>query len=181
MPIFTNSWHSQHEAVWRTIVLPHLPDEKRRWIELGSFEGQSALWTLKNAIRDDDELICCDIWSDPQVEDLFDENTKGSRIVKVKQDAFEFLLDQLSRRMSATCVYIDAGHHARNVLEQAALSWKLLPVGGILIFDDYRWKHPAHHVGQLPPSLAIDAFIKCYATELILLHLGSQAIIQKRK
>lgn len=180
MPTFTNSWHSQHEAIWRSIVLPRLPAGRRRWIELGSFEGQSALWTLENAIRDGDELVCCDIWPDAQVERLFDENTRGTRIVKTKQDAFAFLLDQVGRGLSATCIYVDAGHHARSVFEQAALSWRLLPVGGILIFDDYRWKHPPHKAGRLPPGLAIDAVIQCYATESILLHLGSQAIIQKR-
>ena len=180
MPTFTNSWHSQHEPVWRSIVLPRLPAGKRRWIDLGSFEGQSALWILGNALRDGDELICCDIWPDVKVERLFDENTKDTPIVKVKQDAFVFLLDQVGRGMSATCVYVDAGHHARSVLEQATLSWRLLPVGGILIFDDYRWKHPPHKAGRLPPGLAIDAVIKCYATESILLHLGAQAVIQKR-
>ena len=179
MPLFTNSWHSQHEATWRSIVLPRLPAERRRWIELGSFEGQSALWTLENAMRDGDELVCCDTWPDAQVERLFDENTRGACIVKAKQDAFAFLLDQIGRGLSATCIYVDADHHARSVLEQAALSWRLLPVGGILIFDDYRWNHAPHKAGRLPPRLAIDAVIECYATESILLHLDAQAILQK--
>lgn len=29
MPTFTNSWHSRHEATWRTIVLPRLPEGTR--------------------------------------------------------------------------------------------------------------------------------------------------------
>jgi hypothetical protein len=34
----------------------------------------------------------------------------------------------------------DGSHRARDVLEDAVLSWPLLKVGGIMLFDDYLWQ-----------------------------------------
>ena len=36
-------------------------------------------------------------------------------------------------------IYIDACHDSQYVMTDAMLSWKVLKVGGYLIFDDYGW------------------------------------------
>jgi cephalosporin hydroxylase len=58
-------------------------------------------------------------------------------------------------------IYVDGSHQAADVLTDAVLSFKLLKVGGVMVFDDYLWSE------QLPsgkdllrcPKPAIDAFV----------------------
>ena len=55
-------------------------------------------------------------------------------------------------------VYVDGSHRGLDVLVDAALSWPLLEVGGVVVFDDYRWAL----LGDDPllrPGPAIDAFV----------------------
>ncbi|MCR5880051.1 hypothetical protein [Phenylobacterium sp. J367] len=54
------------------------------------------------------------------------------------------------------------------MLTDAVLAFKLLKVGGLLIFDDYLWKHEKN--GQEDfynmPKPAIDAFVTLYQRKL---------------
>lgn len=176
---FTNTWHQNHDAVWKAVVLPRLPVTHRRWLELGSYEGQSAEWVLIHAMNPGDELVCVDGWWRPEVEKRFDANV-GGRVTKHKGDSYWYLLSQQGRGASFSVIYVDADHDSRSTLESLVLAWRLLVDGGLMIVDDYRYNHPAQIPGVLRPALAIDAFLSCYSTDLSLLHLNWQAIIQKR-
>jgi len=166
--------------VWRELVLPRLPAGRRRWLELGSYEGRSALWTLDNAMRDGDELVCVDYWPDAAVEARFDANV-GKRTTKWKGLCVDYLLHAVQRGEHCDVVYIDADHEAAACIEQAVLAWRLLGPGGILIFDDYSWTHPHGSVGKIDPRAGVDAFIQCYQARLAVLHLHVQAVIEKRR
>jgi predicted O-methyltransferase YrrM len=60
----------------------------------------------------------------------------------------------------------------------AVLSWPLLKVGGLMIFDDYLWNtdKPA---GERP-QMAIDQFLQERQQKHVLLHQEYQVIVQKR-
>jgi predicted O-methyltransferase YrrM len=76
-------------------------------------------------------------------------------------------------------IYIDGSHQAPDVLSDATLSFPLLKVGGIMIFDDYLWR------GRLPrnengPKFAIDAFLNIYFLKMqTVLSLNSQVVAKK--
>ena len=176
---YTSDWHSRHAAVWQKLVLPRLACKRVRWLEIGSHEGRSAVWTLENAIKPGDELVCVDYWPHAAAEAKFDENV-GSRVTKVKQDATRYLIEAAGRGERYQCIYVDSDHDGRAIVEQAAIAWLMLAVGGVMIFDDYRWKHPASQVGNIDPCVGIDAFLASYALELTLLHKGDQVIVEKR-
>lgn len=176
---FTSDWHSQHAPVWRALVIPRLAGRRIRWLEIGSHEGRSAVWTLEHVIRPGDELVCVDYWPRADVEARFDANV-GSRATKVKRLATQYLVESACRGERFACIYIDSDHDARAIVEQAAVAWILLEVGGVLIFDDYRWHHPAGQVGVLDPAVGIDAFLAAYSLEITLLHRGAQVIVEKR-
>ena len=55
-------------------------------------------------------------------------------------------------------VYIDAGHSASDVLTDAILSFHLLKVGGVIVFDDYSYAEDT--------KFAVDTFIKAFDKEL---------------
>jgi len=63
-------------------------------------------------------------------------------------------------------------------LEDALLTWRLVKVGGILIFDDYGYQFPGG-VTETPPKTAIDAFLHIFQAKLRLIHQGYQVFIEK--
>ena len=79
-------------------------------------------------------------------------------------------------------VYIDASHLAPNVLTDAVLCWELLKDGGMLIFDDYQWKSPAHDRKNplIEPKIAIDAFLRIFGPHLHVIEKGRQMLATKR-
>jgi len=61
-------------------------------------------------------------------------------------------------------IYVDGSHQAPDVLADAVLSFSLLKVGGIMVFDDYLWAEDMPY-GRDPlrcPKPAIDAFINIF-------------------
>lgn len=57
-------------------------------------------------------------------------------------------------------IFIDGNHTAPYVLSDAVMSWKLLNVNGVMIFDDYTWG--LNKPQTLRPKMAIDNFIENY-------------------
>ena len=84
-------------------------------------------------------------------------------------------------KMTATkfdVIYVDGGHSFDTVLQDALLSWPLLKLNGIIIFDDYLWGK-----WQLPqserPQKAIDYFMKLTKNKFVLLQKGPQVFLKK--
>jgi predicted O-methyltransferase YrrM len=162
---------------WRRHVLPRL-SHPLRWLELGSHEGRSACWVIDHVLEADDALVCVDIWRDARVEARFDTNTAG-RVEKVKGRTGEFLVRAAAAGDRYNVVYVDADHEAKSVLEDIVLSWHLLPVGGFVILDDYRWQMPPAKSHLLPPGPAIDAWLSIFGSRLEVLHKAWQVIARK--
>jgi predicted O-methyltransferase YrrM len=75
-------------------------------------------------------------------------------------------------------VYIDAGRHAKNVLEDAILSFALLNEGGLIVFDDYTTSKKHDYTC---PKKGIDAFLDMYSDELKVINTSWQVIAKKVK
>jgi predicted O-methyltransferase YrrM len=61
-------------------------------------------------------------------------------------------------------IYIDGSHMAQDVLCDAVLAFRLLRVGGVIVFDDYIWFETLPE-GKDPlrcPKPAIDAFVNLH-------------------
>lgn len=175
---FTAAWHDSHAEIWRQVILPLLPETPRRWLELGSYEGKSAAWTLEHAIRDGDELVCVDGWWNAEVEQRFDANV-GSRVTKIKMPHAEYLLAAAARGESFDAIYVDGDHDAPAVLSDCILAWKVLRPNGVMICDDYHWHGGWKKPGAVEPCHAIDGFLRSYATRLRVLHHGYQVMVQR--
>ena len=95
------------------------------------------------------------------LEDAFDRNVAlvdSSRVRKLRGDSRQVLLELADEQARFDLVYVDGSHRGLDVLVDAALSWPLLEVGGVVVFDDYRWTL----LGDDPllrPGPAIDAFV----------------------
>ena len=76
-------------------------------------------------------------------------------------------------------MYIDGGHYAHTVLEDAILVARLTRDGGLIIFDDYRWSMARR--GELDtPKLAIDTFLRLYGKDYEVIHNDYQVMLRKK-
>ncbi len=160
-----------------------------RVLEIGSFEGLSTcyfLWRLRCA-----QLTCVDTFEGspglpsgdrPGLEEAFDRNVElvdASRVRKLVGDSRRVLLDLADEASRFELVYVDGSHRGLDVLVDAALSWPMLEVGGVVVFDDYGWAL----LGDDPllrPGPAIDAFVSLVSVHGEVVLLERQVALRRR-
>ncbi len=199
--VFTQGWHLLHVSDWEN----HLKDLKGKpdihALEIGSYEGFSAIWQVENILTDPTSTITCiDIFDNTVIENRFDRNIEATgvsyKIKKIKGSS-EKMLRGLSLE-KYDYVYIDGCHLAKWVLSDAVLCWDLVKPGGLIIFDDYRflenqpewykptrikffdeylWKRKAKNTS---PEQAIDAFINIYKPYLEVVFQKYQVVVRKK-
>jgi len=195
---FTKDWFHWSPEVW-TQLIPMLPGEAgdREFLEIGSFEGRSAVWIAENMMQDGDILGCIDTWEGGEehsaedmgaVEARFDCNINLLRtkyperyIDQYKDTSTKALVQILSppNYSKFAFIYIDGSHIAKDVLTDACMAWPLLKPKGLMVFDDYNWMPSPRDILHRP-KLAIDAFVNIFAEEVEVVHAGYQMVIRKK-
>jgi hypothetical protein len=172
-------------------------------LEIGTYEGFSAIWQLENILTDPSSTITCiDIFDEKVIEDQFDRNIKATGVaykVKKLKGSSEIMLRGLNLEQY-DYVYIDGSHMPKWVLSDAVLSWDLLKKGGLMIFDDYKfielkpnnfrptrinfidnylWKKWVGETGSTKP--AVDVFLQIYGPYLEVVFKKYQVVIKKKE
>jgi len=174
---------STNAKIWLT----HLDEFKGKpnihALEIGSYEGRSALWFLSNILTHETSSITCVDLFFKEIDSTFDSNVKTSgmshKIVKLKGDS-KTVVRHLDRKFDF--VYIDGSHVAKDVLVDAVLAWDLVKPGGIILFDDYGFRRSLddNQSTALIPRPAIDAFLTAFRHHIDILHQDYQVIIRKK-
>lgn len=197
---YTTDWFSKNISAW-TRDLAALTGKPVNALEIGSWEGRSACWLLENVLTHPQSSITCidlfdadtdeyralasrhpgSVSTATKVEEAFDRNIAAcagrSKVIKRKGSSAEILRTLPLR--SFDFIYIDGSHMASSVLTDAVLCWDLLKVGGIVIFDDYRW--PCFPEQPLKtPKPAIDAFLRIFTGHYEILRRGYQIVLRKK-
>jgi SAM-dependent methyltransferase len=196
---FTNSWFAPQEPAWRELFGKIKP---RRLLEIGCYEGRATTFMIEAASEyGDPDITCVDTWAGAVdlpleamagVEGRFDQNTKIalSRCVnpvtfhKRKQPSLIALSEMVSNGEQFDFIYIDGSHTAPDVLTDAVLAFQLLPIGGVIVFDDYTWRMepPGREDPLNMPKFAIDTFVNMFQRKLAWTPFGAgyaQFAIQK--
>ncbi|MFC3067657.1 class I SAM-dependent methyltransferase [Phenylobacterium soli] len=182
---FTTDWFSRFAPVWSALLKQFPPS---RILEIGSYEGRSACFIIDQCAAERAiELYCVDTWAGgvehereamSAVEARFDANVRKAceaaahpvTVRKQKALSHEALARHLAEGRSEAfdLIYIDGSHQAPDVLTDAVLAFRLLKVGGIVIFDDYLWSMEPR--GQQDfynmPKPAVDAFVNIFQRKL---------------
>lgn len=193
--IFTQDWFHWAPQTWLQLATS-LPARKH-FLEIGSFEGRSTVWTVENMLDDGGTITCIDPWPtggqygddvNGTAENRFDHNVS---VVKKRFPARQVKKDKgLSTKVVASqigkfgldgvydFIYVDGSHTAPAVLTDACLVWPLLKQGGIVVFDDYLWGDARDILDR--PKIAVDAFLNIFAESAEILHLGYQMAARKK-
>jgi len=181
--IFSADWFSTKIKEWE-IQLAHLKDKPARCLEIGSFEGRSAIWLHDNICTHDDASMLLVEPGYSGVSDILKQNIMMTGTDKISIhpiDSTDLAHDilRITNNMEELFdyIYIDGRHTSHGTLEDAVVCFKMLAPGGRMCFDDYEW--PYLSSDGTKPKLAIDAFLECYATKIKVLHIGDQVWIQK--
>jgi predicted O-methyltransferase YrrM len=188
---FTTNWAVEHYHLWTTILAPR-QEEPIRILEIGSWEGRSALFFL-NYLRYS-SIVCVDTfagsvehraWPVAQqnaqlsgIERRFDSNLAqfAGRVEKRKEESLVALGTLGIERRQFDLIYVDGSHLAMDVYRDGVLAWPLVMQGGIMIFDDYQRKQGPETDW---PHVGIDAFLDVTKDGYEELHRGRQIAIRK--
>jgi predicted O-methyltransferase YrrM len=178
---FTRDWGESLREPW-TQHLGHLSGrEDVQLLEIGSWEGFSALWLLQNiATHPTSHLTCVDPFVDEFTYPRFEHNLTVSGVrerVTLHRDCSENVLPSLPWA-TFDAIYVDGSHDSLHVLLDTVISWRLLKAGGVMILDDYLWRPELPAVQR--PQLAVDAFMELVASTVEVLHKDYQVILRKR-
>jgi len=189
---YTKDWFSWSPGIWEQLI-PHLPGRKN-FLEIGSFEGRSAVWTIENMVEDGGEIYCIDTWeggAEHTPEDMegtelrFHNNILTVReafperkVSKLKGLSTQWIPSLICEKLKFDFIYIDGSHLAKDVLTDACMAWPLLKPKGFMVFDDYAWKPQGFTLLQRP-KVAVDAFVNMFEDELTIAHSGYQLIVRK--
>ena len=190
---FTQDWFSEDNAakVVRQFedILSEYKGKACNFLEIGSFEGMSAIWMLENILTNEDSrLFCIDVWAD-WTGDAFvrfaqNINKTGHRdkVDIIKGDSSKYLIIFPDEHFDF--IYIDGSHDERAVIEDGILSFRILKKGGIIAFDDYLLgiRYPDTEGSKAMKGSckkAIDYFLNIFKDELEVIYNDYQLWIRK--
>jgi len=146
-PSFTVDWFSRNaSACLRTLGVAgiHTAQPSLQFLEIGSFEGRSAVWFLTqfpNAA-----LTCIDTFQGSEEHsdiDMGDVETRFWNNLRPFSERVTVLRGHSSVVMyglnpaSYDCIYVDGSHTEADTLIDLVLAYGLLKPGGVLLVDDY--------------------------------------------
>lgn len=172
----TQDWFSGHIPLWRELFAQIISPAPRA-LEIGSWEGRSAVFTLTELCSDHGSLVCIDHFDGFRTEagreryakviHNFGLTGRPHRVLpQFSVPALMTLLQEATRESSPgfDWIYVDGSHEASDTLLDGELVWRLARKGSIIVFDDYRWERELpsspHH-----PRRGIDAFMTLHAGE----------------
>jgi cephalosporin hydroxylase len=186
---FTTDWFNRHAVLWESFVTDLKPS---RILEIGSFEGRSTTFLIEKASQWNDLFIhCIDTWEGGEehegidfsaVEERFDKNVNAAcnqvphnvsvwkhKGTSVKELA-KLILETEIESEKFDLIYVDGSHMATDVFIDAAMSFPLLRVGGVMVFDDFLMMEEENHNEDANllhhPQLAITAFRNIFSDKL---------------
>lgn len=182
---FSNDWFTENITIWLYIFTFMHSNKNIECLEIGSYEGMSAMFCLKNL--ENSKIDCIETFQGAdehyrvdfkKVKKNFEYNLnefkQNYNLYQMTSDDFFYKFIQ---QKSYDLIYIDGSHHSDQVYKDAINSFKHLKKGGILIFDDFLRKY-YKDINQNPIN-AILKFINEKKNEINIIYVSYQLAIKK--
>jgi hypothetical protein len=187
---FSSDWFTKKSPAWAEALKDFAGKPDVQYLEVGVYEGRAVAWMLENILTHPTSHVTgIDIFIGELSQGSFDfvqdsleiyENNAiaagGEGRLTTYADFSQNILRKLPSN-SYDIIYVDGGHSGKVVLEDAVLSFRLLKVGGVMIFDDYRWFKTSPRLKR--PGYAIDVFDEFFGDQFEMIHNQSQFILRK--
>ena len=181
---FSNKWFYQNIS-YINFFFKDKKENINKILEIGSFEGQSALFFLKYFINA--RITCVDIWQNQNqnyknidfndVEKSFDKNLEKyqERITKFRGSSNDFFEKNTVKDFDL--IFVDGSHYMYDVYQDAINSFKNLKINGYILFDDYLFKYKSKINSH--PLFAINKFLIEYKNKIKILAIYRQVLVKK--
>jgi hypothetical protein len=166
---FTENWFTSKIPSWTQILKEFKGKPDINYLEIGTFQGRSALWLLENILTHPASKIT--------IVDAFEENTYKTFTSNInlsgEANKFKILAGFSTEKLkelpsnSIDFAYIDGSGKGIVMLSDLVNTWNLLKVDGIIICSRYSLDKVLREALELQqndpgPYEAIDAFLKLY-------------------
>jgi tetratricopeptide (TPR) repeat protein/predicted O-methyltransferase YrrM len=170
---FTRDNFTYRIPLWQPQLEPLMAREGVKILEIGSYQGMSSCWLLDTVLTaTSSQLICID----SRVESILKENLAKTK----KQEQVTLLIGDTHQHLASFAPETfdvvslqDKCKLINHVYQNARLTWQLLKVGGLAMFNDYGWRNPANP--QQNPQQGIEQFLSEVKDEWELVHRSPQA------
>ena len=185
-----NSWRT-----WRRILYTFYKQRGPvRILEIGAYRGEATAWFLRNLCgHAESRVYAVDTFEGSaeytdtnfsKIEQAFQASIcatgRQARVTKLKMLSYQALV-QLNMKFHHQpyfdVVLVDASHEAADVMMDGVMAFPLLKVGGVMIFDDYKWEKLVQ--AYYRPKVAIDGFIEVMRPYVRVLKRGWQLLLEK--
>lgn len=168
MPTFTSNWTDNRLDSWLPF-LEELKGEPLLALEIGTFEGRTALWFLENILTgSEDFLQCVDPYDYMRRQELKRvERARQKAVSNLKPHAgrYKLFVDYSYNVLPGLesgaydFVYVDGDHSAASCFYDMGHAWRLLKPGGVMIVDDIQETRPENW-GRNCPLEACKLFLE---------------------
>lgn len=173
---FTQDWFTHNIPIWRRHLQPLAGIPEFQVVEIGSFQGMSACWLLDNILTHPTaKITCIDLHFQQHFKGNIAKTGLAERVIELEGYSQDLLVNLTSE--SYDIAYVDGCHKPTSALQDAILSWRLVKVGGLMIFDDYEFTFPDSP--EQDTKIGIDVFLEMFGSQLEVVHKGYQLIVKK--
>ncbi|MEG4027521.1 MULTISPECIES: tetratricopeptide repeat protein [unclassified Microcoleus] len=173
---FTQDWFTHNIPIWKRHLQEFTGIVDFQVVEIGSFQGMSACWLLDNILTHPTaKITCIDLYFQQHFKGNIVKTGAADRVIELEGYSQELLINLASEYYDVA--YIDGCHKPTSALQDAILSWRLVKVGGLMIFDDYEFTFPDSP--EQDTKIGIDVFLEMFGSQLEVVHKGYQLIVKK--
>lgn len=189
MRVYSNEWFELHRDNFEALTQRYA-GKPVKCLEIGSFEGRSSNWIVENwCTHPDSRLTCVDPFTGSDEHSATEKNGLFDRFISNVQDNLSKITVRRQTSVSALAqlieegekfdfVYVDGDHHNFAALVDGILGDKVLKVGGVLGFDDYRWGSKLQPYDR--PGEAVDYFLRTAGERYEVLLSNYQVFAEKK-
>ncbi len=173
---FTQDWFTHNIPIWQRHLQEFTGIADFQVVEIGSFQGMSACWLLDNILTHPTaKITCIDLYFQEHFNGNIAKTGVAEQVIELEGYSQNLLVDLTSEFYDIA--YVDGCHKPTSALQDAILSWRLVKVGGLMIFDDYEFTFPDSP--EQDTKIGIDVFLEMFGSQLEVVHKGYQLIVKK--